>query len=143
LVRCLSRGGLEGHYRYHTDRVPLHTSLKSRQFVGHAFTHCHVSNGSRPRLPAEVGSSAATCPMALELTSQLRWALTLPLVIWLWISHLGWGGLQCCDVSYGSGPRLLAEVGPGAATCHMAPDLASRVRWAPALSRIPWVPMGP
>jgi hypothetical protein len=61
-----------------TDRVPLHTSLKSREAVGHASTHCHVSYGSGPRLQAEVGSGATMCPMAPDLASQLRWALVLP-----------------------------------------------------------------
>jgi hypothetical protein len=36
-------------------------------------------------------------------------------------------------VSYGSEPHLSAEVGSGAATCPMAPDLATRLRWAPVL----------
>jgi hypothetical protein len=42
-------------------------------------------------------------------------------------------------VSYGSGPYLLAEVGSGAVTYHMAPDLASRQRWAPTLPRVLWL----
>jgi hypothetical protein len=75
--------------RYPTDRVPLHISLKSRQVVGHASTHCHMLYGSGPRLPVELGSNAATCPMAPDLASQLRWAPTLPRVIWLRTSPLG------------------------------------------------------
>jgi hypothetical protein len=41
-----------------------------------------------------------------------------------------------CHVSYGSGSRLLVEVGFGTVTCPMALDLASRLRCAPALPRV-------
>jgi hypothetical protein len=44
---------------------------------------------------------------------------------------------RCCHVSRGPGPRLLAELSSGAATCSSAPDLASLPRWAPALPRVP------
>jgi hypothetical protein len=33
---------------------------------------CHVTYGSGPCLPAELGSGAAMCPMALDLTSLSR-----------------------------------------------------------------------
>jgi hypothetical protein len=33
---------------------------------------CHVTYGYRPCLPVELGSGAAMCPMALDLTSLLR-----------------------------------------------------------------------
>jgi hypothetical protein len=39
-------------------------------------------------------------------------------------------------MSYEFGPRLLAELGSGAVTCHMAPNLASRLSWAPVLPRV-------
>jgi hypothetical protein len=39
-------------------------------------------------------------------------------------------------VPYDSGPRLPAEVGSNAATCPMAPDLASRLRWVPVLPHV-------
>jgi hypothetical protein len=45
--------------------------------------------------------------------------------------------------SYGSELRLLAEVGSGDATCPMAPDLASRLRWAPTLPRVLWLRTSP
>jgi hypothetical protein len=49
-----------------------------------------------------------------------------------------------CHVTYGSGPRFLAEVDSGAVTCPMAPGLASRLRWAPDLaSRLRWAPALP
>jgi hypothetical protein len=36
-------------------------------------------------------------------------------------------------------PRPLAELSSGAAICSSAPDLTSLPRWAPALSRVPWL----
>jgi hypothetical protein len=69
--------------RYPADQVPLHTSFKSRQVVGHASTHCHVSYGSGPRLPAKMGSGATMCPMTPDVASRLRWAPALPCVLWL------------------------------------------------------------
>jgi hypothetical protein len=135
-VHNLSRGGSRGHCRYPTDRVPLHTSLKSRQVAVRASTHCHLPYGSKPYLPAEVGSGAAMCHMALNLASRLRWAPVLPCVLWLRTSPPGKGGLRRCHVSYGSGPRLPEEVGSGATKYPMALDLTSRLRWASALPRI-------
>jgi hypothetical protein len=61
-----------------------------------------VPYGFGPRLPAEVGSSAATCPMAPDLTSRLMWAPMLSRVLCLRTSPIGWGGLQRCHVSHGS-----------------------------------------
>jgi hypothetical protein len=45
------------------------------------FQRCHVLYGSEPRIPAEVGSSAATCTMAPDLIFQLRWVPALPRVL--------------------------------------------------------------
>jgi hypothetical protein len=42
-------------------------------------------------------------------------------------------------VARGLEPRLLAELSSGAATCSSALDLASLPRWAPTLSRVPWL----
>jgi hypothetical protein len=53
-VHSLSRGGSMSHCRYPADRVPLHTSLKSRQVARRASTHCHMpygSDASRPYVP--------------------------------------------------------------------------------------------
>jgi hypothetical protein len=122
-------------YRYPEDRVPLYISLKSRQVVVCASTHCHVTYGSGPRFLAEVGSGAVTCPMSLDLASRLRWAPVLPCALWLRTSPPSWGGLQRCHVSYGSRPCLPAEVGSGAAKCHMAHDLTSRLRWASSIKK--------
>jgi hypothetical protein len=82
---------------------------------------CHVSYSFGPRLPAEVGFDAAMCPMAPDLATRLRWALALLRVICLWTSPPSWDGLRRCHMSYGSRPRLLAEVGSGAATCPAGP----------------------
>jgi hypothetical protein len=41
------------------------------------FRRRYVSRGPGPRLPAELGSGAATCPAALDLASLPRWAPTL------------------------------------------------------------------
>jgi hypothetical protein len=59
---------------------------------------CHMSNGLEPRLPAQEGSSADTCPVAPGLTSLSR-------------------GLRRCHVSHSSGPRLPAGEDSGAAMC--------------------------
>jgi hypothetical protein len=77
------------HCRYPADRIPLHTSLKSRQVTGRASTHCHMPYGSGPHLPVEIGSGIAMCPMAPELASWLRWALALPCGLWLCTSPPG------------------------------------------------------
>jgi hypothetical protein len=66
----------------------------------------HVSYSSRPHLSSKVGSGAATCPMALDCTSRLRWAPTLSCVLWLQTSPLSWDGLQRCHMSRGSGSCL-------------------------------------
>jgi hypothetical protein len=83
-----------------------------------------MAYGSGPRLPAEVGSGAAMCPVASELASRLRWALEL-------------------HVPYGSGHHLPTKVGSGAAMYPMPPDFASRLRWASALPRALWLQTSP
>jgi hypothetical protein len=88
----------------------------------------HVSYGPGPPLLIEVGSSAATCPTAPDLTYLPRWAPTLSRVPRSRTSPPCRGGLQRCHVSYGPGPRFLAEVSSGAATCPVAPDPASLLR---------------
>jgi hypothetical protein len=100
---------------------------------------CHVSYGSGLRLPTEVGSGVATCPTALDLASTLRWAPMLPHVLMPRTSPFGWGGLWRCHVPRDFGPHLHAEVGSGATTCPKAPDLASRLRWTPALPCVIWL----
>jgi hypothetical protein len=77
-----------GYCWYPEDRVPPHTSSKSKQGVGRASTHCHVrcklrttppcrgrlrrrhvSRGPGPRLLVEVSSGAVMCPSAPDLVS--------------------------------------------------------------------------
>jgi hypothetical protein len=84
-----------------------------------------------------------TCLTASDLTSQLRWAILLPRVLWLWTSPPSWGRLWCCQVSYDSGPRLQAEVDTDAITCPMAPDITSRLGWTPVLPRVIWLWISP
>jgi hypothetical protein len=95
--------------------------------------------GSGSRLSAELRFSAVTCPMTLNLISYLRWTPALPRTLWLRTSSPSWGGHRRCHVSYGFIPHLPAEVDYDAATCPMAPDLASRLRWALALSCVLWL----
>jgi hypothetical protein len=80
-----------------------------------------VSYGSGPRLPAEVVSGAATCPMALDLANRLRWTVALPHVLWFRIPPPGRCGLRRCHMSYGSKPLLSAEVGSSATMCPTGP----------------------
>jgi hypothetical protein len=82
--------------------------------------HCHVSYNFRPHLPAEVGSRAATCPTAPDLTSLLRWAPALPRA-----SPPCWVELRRCHMFLSFGARLSTKVGSDAATCLMAPGSAS------------------
>jgi hypothetical protein len=68
-----------------------------------------------------------------DKTSSRACTHVLPCVLQLQTSPPCQGGLQCCHVPYVFGPRIPAEIGSGAATCAMAPDLTSRLRWAPVL----------
>jgi hypothetical protein len=56
---------------YPEDRVPTHTSSKSRQGVGCASTCCHIHCSFGPHLPAEVGFGTTTCHVAPDLASLL------------------------------------------------------------------------
>jgi hypothetical protein len=89
---------------------------------------CHMSCGLGPRLLVQVGSDAATCPVAWDLTSLPRWALALPRGPRPQDSPPCQGGLQSCHVSRSPGPHLPKEVGSGAAMCRAASDLASLPR---------------
>jgi hypothetical protein len=46
--------------------------LHCRQGAVRASKRCHISCSFGPHLPTEVGSGAATCPAASDLTSLLR-----------------------------------------------------------------------
>jgi hypothetical protein len=71
--------------RYPANWVPLYKP----QVKTSCRTCIHVPYGSRPRLAAEVGFGVATCPVALDLASLLRWASMLPCVLWFQTSPLG------------------------------------------------------
>jgi hypothetical protein len=94
-------------------------------------------------LPAEMDSDVVTCPIALNIASQLRWAPALSHVLRLRTSPSDWGRLHRCHVSYAFGPHLPTEVGSDAATCHMAPDLTSQLRRALTLPRVLWLQTSP
>jgi hypothetical protein len=95
--------------------------LRTSHLGWEGLQHCHVSYGSRPLLPSEVSSDAATCPTALDLASRLRLAPTLLCVLWLRTSPPVWDGLRRCHIFYGSGPHLLAGKDSDAVTCPTAP----------------------
>jgi hypothetical protein len=88
--------------RYPEDRVPLHTSSKSRQGARRVSTHSHVSCCFRPHLSAEMCSGATTCPAAPDLASLLRWAPALLRVPRLWTLPPWRGEVRCCHMSHGS-----------------------------------------
>jgi hypothetical protein len=54
-----------------------------------------------------------------------------------------WRASTYFHVSYGSRRRLPAKVGSGATMYPMALDLASQLRWAPALPRAIWLRTSP
>jgi hypothetical protein len=97
-----------------------HLSFKSRQIERRASTHCHLSHGSRS------ASLLRRAPMLLRVSQ-------------LWIPSPYSGGLRCCHVSHGSGSRLPAREGFGAATCHTVSDPASLLGRASVLPRVPRV----
>jgi hypothetical protein len=81
----------------------------------------------------------ATCPTALDLASQLRWAPVRSRALWLRTLPPDRGVLQPCHVSYGSEPHLSKEVDSDTTTCYMALNLTSRMRCAPVLTRVLWL----
>jgi hypothetical protein len=120
--------------------------------------HYHVPYGSEPCLPAEVGSDAATCPMAPDPTSLLGKSLMLPRVARLWTPPPCSRGLRYYHVSHGSRLHIPAREGSGATTCpwlwipppcsgggsgavmcHVAPYPASLFGRAPVLPRVLWL----
>jgi hypothetical protein len=82
---------------------------------------------------------ATTYPVAPDLSSLSRCAQVLPHVLQPRTLPSCRGGLRCCHVSRGPGPRLLAELSSGAATCSLAPDLTSLLRWTLVLPCVPWL----
>jgi hypothetical protein len=113
LVYVLCVGTLQtGYFRVHTSRqdkkqdmhpraVTCPTALDLHSCQG-GQRRCHVPYSSEPRFSAEVGSDDATCLVASDHASRLRWALILPRVLRLWTSLPYWGGLRHCHASCGS-----------------------------------------
>jgi hypothetical protein len=122
-------------YRYPADRVPPHTSSKSKRMARHVLGRTHVSmtssyatrhrqlgcrhtsRGASSRLLARGSSNAATCPMAPTPESRLGAAWVLPHVPWCQLLPPGTGQLSSHHVSRGSSSSLLAQGNSGAATC--------------------------
>jgi hypothetical protein len=67
----------------------------------------------------------------------------LPRALWLRTLPPYRGGLRHCHVPHGFGPRLPAQEGSSAATCLMAPDHASLLRWASTLPHAPQLQTSP
>jgi hypothetical protein len=95
-----------------------------------------VSYGSRPRLLAEVGSGAATCPAALDPASLLGRAPALSCVPRHRILPSCSRGLRRSHVSHGTGPRLPAREGSGAAMYPTILDPAFLLGRALTLPRV-------
>jgi hypothetical protein len=131
-----------GLCRYPEDRIPPHTSSKSRQGAGRVYTHCHASYSSGPRLPTEVGAGAATCPAVPAPAAQPEAAPGPPHALLLQVSLPGPGRLRGYHVFCGSSSRCLAQGSSGAATCPTAPAPAARPGAGPGPPRVPWRPDG-
>jgi hypothetical protein len=91
----------------------------------------------RTRLPARDSSGATLCPVALDPASLLGRASALPQVPWLRILPPYLGGLRRYHISHGFGSCLPTREGSGIVTCPTAPDPASLLGRAPALSCVP------
>jgi hypothetical protein len=87
-----------------------------------------------PHPVVSVPYRSGTCTYKLQVKISSRTCIhVLPRALRLWISPPCQGGLWCCHVFYGSRPRFPIEVDSCAATCPVTLNLASRLRWAPAL----------
>jgi hypothetical protein len=75
--------------------------------------------------------------VAPDLTSLPMWALALPRVPRPRTSPPCRGGIQCCHMSRGPRPHLLADMTSNTVMCPSSLDLASLPRWAPVLPHVP------
>jgi hypothetical protein len=103
---------------------------------------CHMSYGSGPRLPIEVGSGATTCPTALDHASPLG-GLWVPIRTSFKSRQVAERASTHCHVPYYSRSSFPAEVGSGAATCPTTPDLTTLPRWALVLPCVLWLQTSP
>jgi hypothetical protein len=84
-----------------------------------------------------VGSDAGTCATTLDPASLLERDRVLPHVTRLRTPPSLSGGLQCCHVSYGFGPRLPTWESSSADMCHTTLDPISLLKRAPVLPHAP------
>jgi hypothetical protein len=84
---------VETRYRACIHTLPHVPQLRTPPPCKGGLRCCHASHNSRPRLPAQEGSSAATLPMALDPTSLLGGTPVLRCIPWLWTTHPCSGGL--------------------------------------------------
>jgi hypothetical protein len=107
----------QGHYRYPVDRVPPHTSFKSKT---RSKMYWHIPSSS----------DTATCSVASDPASLLGSAPTLPHVLRLRTLPPCSGGLRRCHMSHGFGLSLPTREGFGVAACPAASNPASLLRRA-------------
>jgi hypothetical protein len=123
--------------RYPTDRIPPHTSSKSRRRVRRALTRAYVSMASSyairhgqlecrhtscvasSRLLAQDSSSAAMCPVTPAPESRLEADRVMPHGSWHQLLPPSIGQLWSRHESSGSGSRLLTQDSSGAVMCPM------------------------
>jgi hypothetical protein len=127
---------LHRNCRYPEDRVPPHTSSKSRQGAGRVSTRCHASCSSVPRLPSEVGFDAVTCLAAPAPAAQPGAALGSPHVLRHQLPLPSPGQLRGYHMCCGTSSRGRARGSSGVATCPAAPAPAAQLRAAPGSPRV-------
>jgi hypothetical protein len=100
------------HSRYPADRVPLHTSFKSREGAERAPTRHHMPYSTEPCFPTKVGSRAATCLVTSDPAFLIGRASAPPRVPWLWIPPPYKGGLRCATCPVALDPTSLQGKDP-------------------------------
>jgi hypothetical protein len=122
---CSAIGTLQTGYPYAQDlsRVPRRQTPPPG--MGGLWRH-HMSHGTRPRLPAWVGSGVTACPMAPDPATRHGRALASPRVSWHQTPPPDPGGLWRHHVSHGTKPHLPAREGSGVTMCLMATYPTSR-----------------
>jgi hypothetical protein len=129
-VRSLSRGGPGGHCRYPEDRVPPHTSFKSRQWLpppgwGQLWG-CHVS----PRLRLGAAPRPPRAPAALTPASRPGPAMGPPHVTWapastFWLKAAP--KLPCVPSTGSIGCKQNKQISPGDPAIMISIEARARV----------------
>jgi hypothetical protein len=83
--------------RYH--KLPHVPQLRTSPLYWRGLRCQHVSTSTGPRLPARVGSGAATCSTVSDPASPLRRAPTPPCVPWVLTPPPRWGGLHAARLA--------------------------------------------